>query len=68
MHKTNNLMFIHRQSSQKVHLVKKIGKKRNRVLKIRPKVFKNKPKLVKIGKNWYYVHFSTKKSLGSLKI
>ena len=32
------LMFIHRQSSQKVHFLKKIGKKRDLFLKIRPKV------------------------------
>ena len=54
------LMFIHRQSSQKVHLLKKIGKKRDHFLKIRPKVLKNEPKLRKVSKNWYFVQFSTK--------
>ena len=40
-----------------------MGKKLNFGIKIRPKETKNEQKCRKIGKNWYYVHFYTKKSL-----
>ena len=43
-----------------LHLVEKIKKKRHGVLEICPKVFKNEPKLVKTGKNLYFVHFDKK--------
>ena len=40
--------------------MKNFKKKRHGVLKISPKVFKNEPKLVKTGKNLYFVHFDKK--------
>ena len=45
---------------KKIHSAKKIQKKWDRALKIRPKVIKNEPKLRKTGQNWYYIHFDTK--------
>ena len=33
-----------------------------------PKVFKNEPKLRKIGNIWYYVHFEKKKYVKNYKV